>query len=129
MATISTNPRGRSNVTEARPHHDLPLRSNLESFVHCLHLLDLDVAKDWPDITVQTLGTRTPAQNLHQRIKAVEWSLYRLCELYDSHIARDVGASSRPHWLLIPTETSTILSATESATISESACSATASVD
>src|SRR5688572_10953362 len=70
-----------------------PGRSHISSFIRCLHLLDLDLRDDWPGITVQTLSTRTTTQNLQQRVKAVEWGLFRLLELYDLQLARDVGPS------------------------------------
>lgn len=73
----------------------LSLRSNLSSFVHCLHLLDLNTLKDWPVITVRTLSTKTTQQNLQLRIRAVEWSLYRLLELYDPQTTKDVSSGGR----------------------------------
>jgi hypothetical protein len=68
-----------------------PGRGYLPSFVHCLHLLDLDLLEDWPQVTVHTLSTRSQSQNLQLRVKAVEWSLFRLFELYNVQLARDVG--------------------------------------
>ncbi|ETN42897.1 uncharacterized protein HMPREF1541_02055 [Cyphellophora europaea CBS 101466] len=64
-------------------------RSHISTFIRCLHLLDLDVLDDWPGITVQTFSTRSATQNLQQRVRAVEWSLFRLFELYDPQLSRD----------------------------------------
>jgi BMFP domain-containing protein YqiC len=66
-------------------------RSHVSIFVRCLHLLDLDLRDDWPGITETTFSTRQSQQSLRQRIKAVEWSLYRLFELYSPRETQDVG--------------------------------------
>lgn len=91
---MSSNIRLRSATKAADTAEQWPGRGHLSSFVRCLHLLDLDLLEDWPGITVQTLSARSAAQNLQQRVKAVEWSLFRLFELYDSPLARDVGAAT-----------------------------------
>lgn len=66
-------------------------RSNLvPTYVRCLRLLDLDLRDDWPGITVDTFSAVASRQNLQARIKCVEWSLYRLFELWDPGEARDV---------------------------------------
>lgn len=57
-------------------------------FVRSLHLLDLDQLDDWPEVTIQSLGAKA---SLQLRIRCVEWSLYRLFELYDAGATRDVG--------------------------------------
>jgi hypothetical protein len=46
-----------------------------------LRLLDLDRRPDWPDITVQTFSAKNADQR--QRIQAVEWTLFRLFEIWD----------------------------------------------
>lgn len=99
MGSIATTSRPKGPPTEPGPiglEEHWPARNNLSSFVHCLHLLDLDLLEDWPGITVQTLSTRGSAQNLQYRVKAVEWSLFRLCELYDVLTTRDVGSHLKP---------------------------------
>ncbi|KAK4935365.1 hypothetical protein LTR10_023569 [Elasticomyces elasticus] len=59
-------------------------RDNIALFVRTLHLLDLDRLPDFPNITESTLRVSAKApSNLQQRVKSVEWSLYRLYELYD----------------------------------------------
>lgn len=55
-----------------------------------LQLLELDQLEDWPGITLRTLSPSS--QNQRQRIKAVEWILYRLVALWDPETARDVGS-------------------------------------
>ena len=77
-------------------------RSSISIFVRTLHLLDLHLLDDWPDITEQTLSTRSPHQSLQQRILAVEWSLFRLFEKYSPRETQDVGALGMSRlWLLI----------------------------
>lgn len=68
-----------------------PIRNHISIFVRCLHLLNLDLLEGWPGITVQTFSTKTPQQNTQHRIKAVEWSLYRLFEIYNPSETRNVG--------------------------------------
>lgn len=52
-----------------------------------LRLLDLDLHTDWPGITIQALSTR----DQKQRIRCVEWALFRLFELWDPEETRDVS--------------------------------------
>ncbi|EXJ90399.1 hypothetical protein A1O1_03500 [Capronia coronata CBS 617.96] len=84
--------------TQWRPRNDIAI------FVRTLHLLDLDLLPDFPGITESTFGSSTSTsvtaaavrtisshsqpQNLQSRIKAVEWSLYRLFEVYDVEATR-----------------------------------------
>lgn len=65
-------------------------RSHVATFVHSLHLLDLDLLDDWPEVTVDTFGSKS---SLQHRLRCVEWSLYRLYELYDRRSTKDVGLS------------------------------------
>jgi hypothetical protein len=64
--------------------------SSIVTFVRCLRLLDLDLLEDWPEITEDTFSTAPAKQNLQARTKCVEWSLYRLFELWSSSETRDV---------------------------------------
>jgi hypothetical protein len=59
----------------------MPAPSNVKLFVTNLRLLDLDLRRDWPGITVQTFSSKNADQK--QRIGGVEWALYRLFELWD----------------------------------------------
>lgn len=63
-------------------------RSHVATFVHSLHLLDFDKRQDWPNVTVQSFG---PKSNLQHRIRCIEWSLFRLFEIYDILSTKDVG--------------------------------------
>ncbi|KAK5954914.1 hypothetical protein OHC33_003593 [Knufia fluminis] len=63
-----------------------PGRSHVSVFVHSLHLLDLDQLDDWPEVTIQSFATKA---SLQHRIRCVEWSLYRLFELYDVRATKD----------------------------------------
>jgi hypothetical protein len=64
--------------------------TSIVTFVRCLRLLDLDLLEDWPEITEDTFSTAPAKQNLQARIKCVEWSLYRLFELWSPSETRDV---------------------------------------
>ena len=66
------------------------LGAKVATFVRCLRLLDLDLCDDWPGVTEQTFSTRSSHQNLQHRVKCVEWSLYRLFEIWDSEETKNV---------------------------------------
>ncbi|CAD0106081.1 unnamed protein product, partial [Aureobasidium uvarum] len=63
--------------------------SNISLFVSNLRLLNLDQRQDWPDITIQTFDTKDALQNQKKRVSCVEWSLYRLFEIWDRETTRD----------------------------------------
>lgn len=71
----------------ALPYIARPSLSQL--FVANLRLLDLDQLPDWPSITPRSFSTRDGQQNQKQRIRCVEWALYRLFELWDQEETRD----------------------------------------
>ena len=73
-----------------------PSRSHVSTFVRNLHLLDLDQLDDWPEVTIQSFGAKA---SLQHRIRCVEWSLYRLFELYDARATKDVGPGHAYHML------------------------------
>jgi len=54
-----------------------------------LRLLDLDRLPDWPSITTKSFSTTDTQQNQKQRIRCVEWTLYRLFELWDPDETRE----------------------------------------
>ncbi|KZZ95130.1 hypothetical protein AAP_01618 [Ascosphaera apis ARSEF 7405] len=58
-----------------------PSPSNIDIFVRNLYLLDLHTLPDWPSISARSFSPSQ--QNLRQRIKAVEWSLYHLLSIWD----------------------------------------------
>lgn len=57
--------------------------SNVRTFLRCLRLLDLEDKDDWPGLVGEHFSAKYAQQNLQQRVKGVEWSLYRLFELWD----------------------------------------------
>ncbi|KAI9720193.1 MAG: hypothetical protein M1812_003011 [Candelaria pacifica] len=63
--------------------------SNVALFVTNLRLLDLDLRRDWPGIDAQTFSTHNAQQNQKHRVRCVEWSLYRLFELWDAEDTRN----------------------------------------
>ncbi|RMZ85088.1 hypothetical protein DV738_g104, partial [Chaetothyriales sp. CBS 135597] len=64
-------------------------RRHIATFIRSLHLLDLDLLEDWPGLSEHTFTPRALQQNLQQRVKAVEWALFRLFELFSPTEARD----------------------------------------
>lgn len=64
--------------------------SNIELYLANLRLLDLDLRNDWPDVTTGDLDTENVQQNQKRRIACVEWTLYRLFEIWDPPTTRDV---------------------------------------
>ena len=66
------------------------------TFLRCLRLLNFDQREDWPGLTEETFSTSSSRQNLQARIKGVEWSLYRLIELWDLEHTGDVGDADLP---------------------------------
>ncbi|KAL4978574.1 HAUS augmin-like complex subunit 6 N-terminus-domain-containing protein [Aspergillus desertorum] len=64
-----------------------PPQSSHTILIRNLQLLELDQLEDWPSITPHTLSPSS--QNQRQRIKAVEWILFRLVALWDPETARD----------------------------------------
>ncbi|TVY37436.1 hypothetical protein LSUB1_G004619 [Lachnellula subtilissima] len=87
--------------------------SNVSLFLTNLRLLDLDLRKDWPGITNETLSTKKDAQqNQKKRIQCVEWALYQLFAIWDPEETRNACGSF--FWssakLTIMLETPTLLS-------------------
>ncbi|KAL2838481.1 HAUS augmin-like complex subunit 6 N-terminus-domain-containing protein [Aspergillus pseudodeflectus] len=64
-----------------------PPQSSHTVLIRNLQLLELDQLEDWPDVTLRTFSPSS--QNQRQRVKAVEWILYRLVSLWDPETARD----------------------------------------
>ncbi|KIX02505.1 uncharacterized protein Z518_08446 [Rhinocladiella mackenziei CBS 650.93] len=66
-------------------------RSHIMTFIKTLHLLNLDLLPDFPRISESTFRTATSSKcapststpMIQNRVKSVEWALYRLFELYD----------------------------------------------
>ncbi|KAI9741671.1 MAG: hypothetical protein M1834_000056 [Cirrosporium novae-zelandiae] len=60
-----------------------PGPSNISMFLTNLRLLGLEEFPDWPHITNAVFSTKDANQNQKNRLRCVEWSLYRLFELWD----------------------------------------------
>lgn len=65
--------------------------SNICLFLSNLRLLNLDKRADWPDVTVRTFDTKDALHNQKKRISCVEWTLFRLFEIFDPAMTRDVS--------------------------------------
>ncbi|KAL2848798.1 HAUS augmin-like complex subunit 6 N-terminus-domain-containing protein [Aspergillus pseudoustus] len=76
-----------SSKTPRPKSSNWPHQSAHTVLVRNLQLLELDQLDDWPGITPRTFSPSS--QNQRQRIKAVEWILYRLIALWDPETARD----------------------------------------
>ncbi|KAI4226798.1 MAG: hypothetical protein L6R40_008248 [Gallowayella cf. fulva] len=61
----------------------------IPDFITHLRLLDLDRLEDWPHITGELFAPKHARQNQKQRVRCVEWALYRLFELYNPKEARN----------------------------------------
>ncbi|KAK5467229.1 hypothetical protein LTS15_000201 [Exophiala xenobiotica] len=70
-------------------------RDHVSLFIRTLHLLELDLLPDFPDISESTFHAAKAPTNLQQRVKGVEWALYRLFELYDPEETR---TTLKPHF-------------------------------
>lgn len=111
----------KGSVTLPRPTVS---RSNISIFIRCLHILDLDLLEDWPGITESAFSSKTAQQNLQQRIRGVEWSLYRLFEIYSPQETRDVGlVDCSIRRLLTTSETETLLPTINHVTVGQLASS------
>jgi hypothetical protein len=74
-----------------------PRQGPADLFVTNLRLLDLDLRPDWPAIEPRTFSTRDAQQNQKQRIRCVEWALYRLLEIWDPEETREVCYTPPEH--------------------------------
>ena len=66
----------------------------VSTFLGNLRLLDLDRLEDWPSVSAQVLTSKDAGSNQKARIIHVEWTLYRLFEIWDVNEALNVGLSS-----------------------------------
>lgn len=95
---------------------------NGELFATNLRLLNFDLLEDWPAITTKTFSTKDAQQNQKQRVRCIEWALFRLFELWDPQETRDVGRLIVPVYTPLITvfiETATFLSASRTSPVSE----------
>ncbi|KAH0536131.1 hypothetical protein FGG08_006974 [Glutinoglossum americanum] len=63
--------------------------SNISLFLTSLRLLDLDKHPEWPGISRVTFSTKDAQQSQKNRIRCVEWALYRLFEIWDGECTRN----------------------------------------
>ncbi|KAL8682487.1 MAG: hypothetical protein Q9186_001434 [Xanthomendoza sp. 1 TL-2023] len=67
-----------------------PRTSNaVTTFITHLRLLDIDRLEDWPGVTEDLFTPKHVREKQKQRIRCVEWALYRLFELWNSKEAKD----------------------------------------
>ncbi|KAL8726110.1 MAG: hypothetical protein Q9181_006177 [Wetmoreana brouardii] len=58
--------------------------SSVSTFITNLRLLDLDHLDDWPDVHKSLFAAKGARENQRQRVRCVEWALYRLFEIWNS---------------------------------------------
>ncbi|KAL9630000.1 MAG: hypothetical protein Q9164_006628 [Protoblastenia rupestris] len=63
-------------------HAPAPVFPEINVFLTNLRLLDLDERDDWPSVSSQILTSRDAGPNQKARIQCVEWTLYRLFEIW-----------------------------------------------
>ncbi len=66
----------------------------VSAFATNLRLLDLDKSPDWPGFTAHVFSTKEAQQNQKNRIRCIEWALYRLFEIWDAEETKNVDARS-----------------------------------
>ena len=59
-----------------------------------LRLLDLDEEFDWPHIKRETFAASDSIRNQRSRVRAAEWILYKLFEIWEPQETKNVS-----HWL------------------------------
>lgn len=85
-----------SGLTKRAPQQDKPLTaSNVSLFLSNIRLLDLDKRADWPDVTVRNFDTKDALQNQKKRISSVEWILFRLFQILDPEMTRNVSLAGK----------------------------------
>ncbi|KAL8703631.1 MAG: hypothetical protein Q9201_003201 [Fulgogasparrea decipioides] len=57
--------------------------SSVSTFITNLRLLDLDHLDDWPDAHEGLFAAKGARENQRQRVRCVEWALYRLFEIWN----------------------------------------------
>lgn len=93
-ATVNDTAGSQTAPSDSQPpakKHDVPRDSVL--LLNNLRCLDLDLLPDWPLITAHTFSTKRKGVALTQKdcLRAAEWVLYRLFELWDPVETRNVS--------------------------------------
>ncbi|KAI4195294.1 MAG: hypothetical protein LQ350_007275 [Teloschistes chrysophthalmus] len=66
-----------------------PTKTSVSSFITNLRLLNLDQLDDWPDVNLSLFAIRNARENQKQRIRCVEWALYKLFTLWSPKEAKN----------------------------------------
>ncbi|KAL8765440.1 MAG: hypothetical protein Q9194_006565, partial [Teloschistes cf. exilis] len=66
-----------------------PTKKSISTFITNLHLLNLDQLDDWPDMSPSLFANRNARENQKQRIRCVEWALYKLFTLWSPKEAKN----------------------------------------
>ncbi|KAL8871112.1 MAG: hypothetical protein Q9174_002992 [Haloplaca sp. 1 TL-2023] len=61
----------------------------VSAFITNLRLLNIDLLEDWPEISPSIFAFKTARENQKQRIRCVEWALYRLFEKWNPKETRN----------------------------------------
>ncbi len=86
-----------SNQSASPPEASLTGQySHISFFLANLRLLSLDLRSDWPSINLETFSTKNALQNQKNRVRCVEWALFRLFEIWDPQETQEVGTSFGP---------------------------------
>jgi hypothetical protein len=86
-----------SNQSASQPESGLTGQySHITFFLANLRLLSLDQRSDWPSINPETFSTKNALQNQKNRVRCVEWALFRLFEIWDPKETQEVGTSFGP---------------------------------
>ncbi|KAL8657549.1 MAG: hypothetical protein Q9226_001809 [Calogaya cf. arnoldii] len=63
--------------------------SSISTFITHLRLLNLDQLEDWPVLTEDLFAPKHARENQKQRVRCVEWALYRLFESWNPKDAKN----------------------------------------
>ena len=77
-------------------HYQFRTPANTELLIKNLRLLDLDEEFDWPKIKRETFIASDSIQNLRSRVRAAEWILYKLLELWEPQETKNVCHELEP---------------------------------
>ncbi|KAL9577166.1 MAG: hypothetical protein Q9212_006541, partial [Teloschistes hypoglaucus] len=64
-------------------------KTSISTFITNLRLLNLDQLDDWPDVNPSLFAIRNARENQKQRVRCVEWALYKLFTLWSPKEAKN----------------------------------------
>ncbi|KAL8660243.1 MAG: hypothetical protein Q9202_006735 [Teloschistes flavicans] len=67
----------------------IPTKASVSTFITNLRLLNFDQLDDWPDVDLGLFAIRNARENQKQRIRCVEWALYKLFTLWSPKEAKN----------------------------------------